>query len=93
MSRWLEDGARKGLGQHVGDVMVRRHEVDGDDASVNPLADGLDAHVQVLELAVGVMILVISIPYPDYVHLVYSECVHKLSEGCNLCVRNSELCL
>ncbi len=41
----LEDGARKGLGQHVGDVMVRRHEVDGDEASVDPLADGLDAHV------------------------------------------------
>ena len=35
----------------------------------------------------GVMILVISIPYPDSVHSVYSEFVHKLSEGCNLCVR------
>jgi len=33
------------------------------------------------------MILVISIPYPDSVHIVYSEFVHKLSEGCNLCVR------
>ena len=41
----LEDGARKGLGQHVGDVTVRRHEVDGDETSVDPLADGLDAHV------------------------------------------------
>ncbi len=39
------------------------------------------------------MILVISIPYPDSVHSVYSECVHKLSEGCNLCLRNSELCV
>jgi hypothetical protein len=34
----LEDGARKGLGQHFGDVMVRWHEVDGDEASVDPLA-------------------------------------------------------
>jgi hypothetical protein len=29
----LEDGARKGLGQHVCDVVVRMHEVDGDEAS------------------------------------------------------------
>ncbi len=49
----LEDGARKGLGQHVGDVMVRRHEVDGDEVIVDPLADGLDAHIHVLDLAVG----------------------------------------
>ncbi len=41
----------------------------------------------------SVMISVISIPYPVSVHIAYSECVHKLSEGCNLCVRNSELCV
>ena len=39
------------------------------------------------------MILVISIPYPDSVHSVYSECVHKFSEGCNLCVRNCVVCV
>ncbi len=50
-------GARRRGGRAVGDVMVHKHEMNSYEAGVNPLTDGLDAHVQVLDLAVGLKLI------------------------------------